>query len=133
VDLERRIARETTMPVVWRGSLPSPAPSLVFDAVSDAHDTGWEIAVCGADGQPVRVTSRHVMSDEPTVVRMRTSTYDVLAWAGPWPIEECWWDARRARRAVRLQLLLREGGAEQTRAMIAVLERRVWRLAAWYA
>jgi hypothetical protein len=32
-----------------------------------------------------------------------------------------------------LQLLLREGGAEQTRAMIAVLERRVWRLAAWYA
>lgn len=128
VDLEHRVAREAARPVTWRGSLPSPAPSLVFDVESDAH-----IAVCGTDGRPVSVTSRHAMSDDPAVVRMGATTYDVLAWAGPWPVEECWWDARRARRAVRLQLLLRERGTEQTRAMIAVLEHRVWRLAAWYA
>jgi protein ImuB len=128
VDLEHRVAREATRPVTWRGSLPSPAPSLVFDVESEAH-----IAVCGTDGRPVSVTSRHAMSDDPAVVRMGATTYDVLAWAGPWPVEECWWDARRARRAVRLQLLLRERGTEQTRAMIAVLEHRVWRLAAWYA
>jgi protein ImuB len=128
VDLERRVAREVAMPVAWRGSLPSPAPSLVFDAEPDAH-----IDVHGTDGRPVGVTSRHAMSDEPAVVRMGSATYDVLAWAGPWPVEERWWDVRRARRAVRLQLLLRERGTEQTRAMIAVLEHHVWRRAAWYA
>ncbi|MGA1386974.1 MAG: hypothetical protein ACO33D_01475 [Ilumatobacteraceae bacterium] len=128
VDLERRVAREVAMPVTWRGSLPSPAPSLVFDAAPDAH-----IDVHGTDGRPVGVTSRHAMSDEPAVVRMGSATYDVLAWAGPWPVEERWWDAQRARRAVRLQLLLRERGTEQTRAMIAVLEHHVWRRAAWYA
>ncbi|MGA0803276.1 MAG: hypothetical protein ACO3QU_00145 [Ilumatobacteraceae bacterium] len=128
VDLERRVAREVAMPVTWRGSLPSPAPSLVFDAAPDAH-----IDVHGTDGRSVGVTSRHAMSDEPAVVRMGSATYDVLAWAGPWPVEERWWDAQRARRAVRLQLLLRERGTEQTRAMIAVLEHHVWRRAAWYA
>ncbi|MGA1441448.1 MAG: hypothetical protein ACO33G_02015 [Ilumatobacteraceae bacterium] len=128
VDLERRVVREVAMPVTWRGSLPSPAPSLVFDAAPDAH-----IDVHGTDGRPVGVTSRHAMSDEPAVVRMGSATYDVLAWAGPWPVEERWWDAQRARRAVRLQLLLRERGTEQTRAMIAVLEHHVWRRAAWYA
>jgi len=30
-------------------------------------------------------------------------------------------------------LLVREGALPVTRAMIAVLERSVWRLAAWYA
>lgn len=128
VDLERRVVREVAMPVTWRGSLPSPAPSLVFDAAPDAH-----IDVHGTDGRSVGVTSRHAMSDEPAVVRMGSATYDVLAWAGPWPVEERWWDAQRARRAVRLQLLLRERGTEQTRAMIAVLEHHVWRRAAWYA
>lgn len=128
VDLERRVVREVAMPVTWRGSLPSPAPSLVFDAAPDAH-----IDVHGTDGRSVGVTSRHTMSDEPAVVRMGSATYDVLAWAGPWPVEERWWDAQRARRAVRLQLLLRERGTEQTRAMIAVLEHHVWRRAAWYA
>ncbi len=128
VDLERRVVREVAMPVTWRGSLPSPAPSLVFDAAPDAH-----IDVHGTDGRSVGVTSRHAMSDEPAVVRMGSATYDVLAWAGTWPVEERWWDAQRARRAVRLQLLLRERGTEQTRAMIAVLEHHVWRRAAWYA
>jgi protein ImuB len=30
---------------------------------------------------------------------------DVVAWAGPWPVEERWWDAGRARRQARLQIL----------------------------
>ena len=62
------------------------------------------------------------------------TVYDVAAWAGPWPLEERWWDARRARRAVRLQVVVQARDKRSTKqAMVVVLERRVWRLAAWYA
>jgi hypothetical protein len=71
---------------------------------------------------------------------MGEQCYDVVAWAGPWPVEERWWDPRRARRAVRLQLLVRArerahelSSSSRSIAMVAVLERRIWRLAAWYA
>jgi len=82
------------------------------------------------------------------VVCIGERRYDVVAWAGPWPVEERWWDPRRARRAVRLQLLVRSQSSAQSSvrssargaesnarsiAMVAVLERRVWRLAALYA
>ena len=99
-----------------------------------------------AVGQPiVGATSAALLGDaigvgegqqaaEPARVLINDVVYDVVAWAGPWPVEECWWDQRRARRTVRLQLLVRDvGSLSVTRAMIAVLERSVWRLAAWYA
>jgi protein ImuB len=34
----------------------------------------------------------------------------VAAWAGPWPVDERWWDAT-ARRLARLQVTTAEGGA----------------------
>jgi protein ImuB len=51
-------------------------------------------------------------------------TCDVEWWAGPWPVEECWWDHRRQRRAVRMHVVA--GG----RAMMLVLERGTWAIAA---
>ena len=85
------------------------------------------------------------MSADPASVCIDDDTYDVVAWAGPWPVEERWWDSRRARRAVRLQLLVRRRDGRRgdvsssmpqvamSRAIVVVLERRVWRLAAIYA
>ncbi|MFM7891913.1 MAG: hypothetical protein ACKO8V_08495, partial [Actinomycetota bacterium] len=132
VDLERRATGDVVDLATgeWRGALPSPAPSLVFDASSNAP----EINVVDAAGGAVVVDARHAMSGDPSVVCIGERRYDVVSWAGPWPVEERWWDPRRARRAVRLQLLVR--GAESNArsiAMVAVLERRVWRLAALYA
>jgi protein ImuB len=132
VDLERRATGDVVDLVAgeWRGALPSPAPSLVFDASSDAP----EISVVDATGGAVAVDARHTMSGDPSVVRIGERRYDVVAWAGPWPVEERWWDPRRARRAVRLQLLVRRSESDSPPvAMVAVLERRVWRLAALYA
>jgi len=138
VDLERRAEGDVVDLATgeWRGALPSPAPSLVFDASSNAP----EIGVLDARGDAVMVDARHAMSADPSVVRMGEQCYDVVAWAGPWPVEERWWDPRRARRAVRLQLLVRArerahelSSSSRSIAMVAVLERRIWRLAAWYA
>ena len=133
VDLERRVVSGVDAAVGWRGAVPSPAPSLVFDT-SELSNGAPEIAVLDSHQRPLVVNARHAMSAEPARVLINDVVYDVVAWAGPWPVEECWWDQRRARRTVRLQLLVRDvGSLPVTRAMIAVLERSVWRLAAWYA
>ena len=133
VDLERRVVSGVDAAVGWRGAVPSPAPSLVFDT-SEFSNGAPEIAVLDSCQRPLVVNARHAMSAEPARVLINDVVYDVVAWAGPWPGEECWWDQRRARRTVRLQLLVRDvGSLPVTRAMIAVLERSVWRLAAWYA
>ena len=148
VDLERRTAGDAVDLTVgeWRGALPSPAPSLVFDAslaAADASEAAVNAAVntavdtvrvLDAHGRVVTVDARHAMSGEPTCVCIGDTVYDVAAWAGPWPLEERWWDARRARRAVRLQVVVQARDKRSTKqAMVVVLERRVWRLAAWYA
>ena len=130
VDLERRTAGDAVDLATgqWRGALPSPVPSLVFDTAADAP----QVRLLDALGRTVSVDARHAMSADPVSVCINHDTFDVVAWAGPWPVEERWWDSRRARRAVRLQMLVRQpnGGSQ---AMVVVLEQRTWRLAAIYA
>lgn len=141
VDFERRVGISASavggsvggdfVAVDWRGAVPSPAPALVFDTI--AALSAPTIRVLDSHGELVVVDARHAMSGEPVSVHIDGVVYDVTAWAGPWPVEERWWDPRRARRVVRLQLVIREHRSVAVRAMIAVLERRVWRVAAWYA
>jgi hypothetical protein len=50
--------------------------------------------------------------------------HDVVWWAGPWPVEECWWDHHRQRRAVRMHAVI------ASRAMVLVLERGTWAITA---
>ena len=52
---------------------------------------------------------------------------DDIAWAGPWPLEERWWDTARRRRRARLQLLNRDGLAR-----LATLDRGTWHVEATY-
>ena len=35
----------------------------------------------------------------------------VVGWAGPWPIDELWWDAAGARHVARFQLVGGDGSA----------------------
>ena len=35
----------------------------------------------------------------------------VTHWAGPWPVQQRWWDAPRSRRATRFQLVDEHGDA----------------------
>jgi protein ImuB len=85
-------------PAPWPGSLPAPAPAVVIDrAVAEVVD---------AAGAPVAVTGRGVLSATPAQVRVGGGRPAVVvAWAGPWPVEERWWDPERHRRRARLQVL----------------------------
>lgn len=75
----------------WPGGIPAPAPSRVFPEP-------WATAVVGPTGQPVSVTDRGHLSAAPT--RFHTGSapgwQSVDAWAGPWPIDERWWEGPEA-------------------------------------
>lgn len=71
----------------WPGRLPAPAPSTV-------PPKPLPVRVFAEDGQPVRVTDRQLLSGPPHRVEASGgSRRAVLAWAGPWPIEQRWWTA----------------------------------------
>ena len=107
----------------WPGSLPTPSPAIVYCERREAE-------VRDRGGRLVAVSGRGAISDAPAVLvdRGGRRVREVVAWAGPWLLDERWWDATRHRRQARFQLLTADGGA-----FLAVLEHRRWWLVAEYA
>jgi protein ImuB len=86
--------------------------------------------VLSAEGQPVRVSARGAVSTEPALLRMTTPTPGQLvvdAWAGPWPIDELWWDPQAARAVARFQLVAVDGTA-----WLLIVEDNRWFVEAQY-
>ncbi|MDP9464710.1 MAG: DNA polymerase Y family protein [Actinomycetota bacterium] len=113
-DLAEPAQRLTAPEGPWPGSLPSPSPAVV-------HAQPLAIDVFDDQGGPVRVTGRGAVSATPATVQRGRSTEQVVAWGGPWPLEERWWDATRARRSARFQLLTGSGSL-----LLVCLERQQW-------
>jgi len=89
----------------WPGTLPPPAPATVYELPR-------QIAVQDARGRPVAVDERGELSAPPAVMVSGTGTRRQLtAWAGPWPLEQRWWDAASARSTNRFQAVDGEGVA----------------------
>ena len=96
--------RATDLP--WPGSIPPPAPTRVFPEPRPA-------AVFSADGCSVEITDRGAITGEPARLRTDDSADPLVieAWAGPWPIDELWWEPKGARRVARLQMVTVDGSA----------------------
>lgn len=88
----------------WPGSIPPPAPARVFP-------TPWAAGVLDAAGRPVAVLDRGSMTGEPDRFRPGAAEgwQPVAAWAGPWPVDERWWEG--GRRLVRFQMVGVDGRA----------------------
>lgn len=85
----------------WPGRLPPPAPSTVFPTPHPVH-------VLGASGEVIAVDERGVLSAPPaqfSATGAGRELRQITAWAGPWPIDERWWDAATHRRAHRFQVV----------------------------
>ena len=69
------------------------------------------------------VTDRGWSPVSPAYVRAgpRQPEVAVDAWAGPWPIEELWWDPARARHVARFQVVGIDG-----RAWLMIIEDGRW-------
>jgi protein ImuB len=107
-------------PPPWPGRLPGLAPAVV-------HRSPLAAQVLGPDGDQVTVGSRGMMNVRPTWVVIGTSSRTTVeAWAGPWPLEERWWEAGGRRRA-RVQVCTADG-----RAYLLALEKRRWWVEATY-
>lgn len=113
----------------WRGALPNPSPSVVYSEPI-------QVQINDQFGKLLSVSARHELSASPVVVIIGATHYKVNSWAGPWPVEERWWDSARSRRLVRLQLVCEKITADsvpQILAMLAILEHGEWTVAAIYS
>lgn len=89
----------------WPGSLPDPLPTTVFPAPRPV-----EVAAAPPGGA-VAVDDRGRVTAVPAVLTESGHRRAIESWAGPWPIVERGWDAARARRAHRFQVVDAEGVA----------------------
>jgi protein ImuB len=71
----------------WPGRIPSPAPATVHPVPVAAEVTGGRLSVAGGPWSPV------------------------TAWAGPWPVDERWWDGAAHRWRDRWQVVTADGAA----------------------
>lgn len=100
VAAEERVHVGNGAPRTWTGATPIPSPA----AVAVEPPT---VRVVDATGSEVSVTGRHEFSALPAVVEVGGHEWRVERAAGPWPVEERWWDPRRRRRHARAQVLVR--------------------------
>ncbi|OEV03740.1 hypothetical protein AN219_37810 [Streptomyces nanshensis] len=83
----------------WSGRLPAPYPAWVPVQPETAR-------LDDAQGELVGVSARLELSAPPAWLTVRGQpAVDVAGWTGPWPALEQWWNASRARRLVRMQIV----------------------------
>lgn len=125
VDLADRVGRTVRMQRAqgsWPGQIPRPFPMVV-------HSAPARVEVCDEANAAVRVGPRGIISDPPASVGIASQPpVAVTAWAGPWLVDERWWDPSRHRRSARLQVLLADGTA-----LLLICRRGVWYREAVYA
>jgi protein ImuB len=101
-----RAAREAPGATPWPGRVPAPAPATV-------HPEPLTAELLDADGAVVAVSGRGVLSAPPARLWVGggASWSSVAAWAGPWPVDERWWDPAAHQRLARLQVVTAAGAA----------------------
>jgi len=132
-DVEKRVSltavslssdRPLTAPELadapWPGRLPAPSPATVFSPPR-------HIEVRDAEGGAVMVTGRGDVASDPVHVIAEGARRKVIGWAGPWPLDERWWDGAAHRRQARFQVVLDDGTAH-----LVSVERGNWWLDATY-
>jgi protein ImuB len=124
VAAQQRVSSGEGVARDWSGSVLRPSPA----SVPVRPPT---IYVTDAQHNNIVVTGRHELSASPAVVHVGAQQYEVVQTAGPWPVEERWWDPLRRRRHVRMQLLVQHprGG---TTVFLVALENHAWSLVGRY-
>ena len=117
----RRADQDPVQP--WPGRLPAPSPATVLARPQP-------VTVVDAAGAPVGITGRCAVTRPPARLVPEGvapgSVHDVVAWAGPWPVDERWWD-RTGRRHARFQMVTADGTAR-----LLTVERSRWWIEAVY-
>lgn len=104
----------------WPGRIPLPAPAVVPPEPLPA-------TVLDAAGEPVAVSARCEVSAPPALISVNGDPPSpIIAWTGPWPSYEHWWDPAQARRRARFQVVT------DSAAYLLTVERGHWHTEAIY-
>lgn len=119
----------------WPGSLPAPSPATVYD-------DGRPVEVLDAEGRSVSVNGRGSVSAPPAVMRVMLGSEEegwrrgkprrIESWAGPWPVDQQWWEPEHHRRLARFQMVTEADESGEQHAALVVAEHRRWWLTAMY-
>lgn len=82
----------------WAGVIPAPNPAMRHPAAS--------VQLVDMEGESVLVTGRATLRRPPAFLVWGSKRLEVTSWAGPWPVDERWWDTENAHRAARLQIVV---------------------------
>jgi protein ImuB len=105
----------------WPGKHPDPPPALV-------HRSARPAEVRDREERPVGVSARGRLSALPGRISIDGGPPKaVAAWAGPWLLDERWWDPRAGRRRARFQLV-----SEDRVAYLCFVEHNQWFVEATY-
>jgi protein ImuB len=89
----------------WPGRLPVPSPARVMTEPQP-------IELVSGVGEKISVDGRGMLSDIPAgMARPGGRVHRVQSWAGPWPLDERWWDSQRHNRQAQLQVELDDNSA----------------------
>ncbi len=129
-DDRREVLREGLEPSTdrpWPGQVPPPYPTIV-------HQPPLPADVRTVDGWPVVVSGRGLIDAMPAKLSISSSimgsmgpSQRIETWAGPWPVEERWWDIQAARRHARIQVVTDAG-----KAYLLLVEGGQWWVEATY-
>lgn len=120
------IEAESARTAPWPGSLPAPSPAIVLAE-------GRRASVVDKEGRPVSVGGRGELTATPATLSIDDdptashTVQEITGWAGPWPVDEWWWDERRHRRLARFQIVTADGAAH----LVAVEHQSWWILASY--
>ena len=92
----------------WPGRIPPPSPTLVYP---DGQQPPALLLDRG--GGNIEVDERGTLSERPARVAgiPRARDAAVVGWAGPWPVDERWWDPAAASSTARVQVVTDDGSA----------------------
>ncbi len=116
VDLDREHIDAAARPGSWPGALPGPAPARL-------HRPRLPVELADPADQSIGVDGRSLLSNRPACLRVDGGPWiGIVHWAGPWPLDERWWDPDRHRRWARLQVVDAQGVAR----LVVVEDGRWW-------
>ncbi|MGD9619852.1 MAG: DNA polymerase Y family protein [Mycolicibacterium sp.] len=108
----------------WPGRLPEPSPAVLLDDAVELFD---------AAGNPVRVTARGLFSADPFRLDAPDRNGRLSWWAGPWIVDERWWEDAGKGRTARAQVLLGDGRHQGPgQALLLCYRKRRWYLEGIY-
>ena len=98
--------------VIWK-TISTPS-TVIFWPVAVTMSVGImsvavPVDVVDARGRAVVVDGRCQPTAEPAGLRGGGRPRRIVSWAGPWPVDERWWDPERCSRRVRFQVVTDDG------------------------